>query len=209
MAPPTPLTPTSHTGELSWGRQLAPHPPVAGSGVSVCLVVAPATPEGCVTLVGRASSGWWCLWWSLLRVDRPGSCLGWCFRERLASRTKRHTFPHETRILSRGLAAWPLGYRRPGCWALARGHLPRAGSETLGPLCLAVGVGRARPHLRPPGPTANTSPRPVSGVERERKVSMRLHRGAPVNMSSSDLTGRQDTSRMSTSQVRVAHPRAV
>lgn len=30
---------------------------------------------------------------------------------------------------------------------------------------------------------------------------MRLHRGAPVNISSSDLTGRQDTSRMSTSQV--------
>ncbi|XP_077829534.1 casein kinase I isoform X1 [Macaca mulatta] len=48
--------------------------------------------------------------------------------------------------------------------------------------------------------SANTSPRPVSGMERERKVSMRLHRGAPVNISSSDLTGRQDTSRMSTSQ---------
>lgn len=41
----------------------------------------------------------------------------------------------------------------------------------------------------------------LSGMERERKVSMRLHRGAPVNISSSDLTGRQDTSRMSTSQV--------
>ncbi|TRY87146.1 hypothetical protein DNTS_010213 [Danionella cerebrum] len=49
--------------------------------------------------------------------------------------------------------------------------------------------------------TANTSsPRPVTGMDRERKVSMRLHRGAPVNVSSSDLTGRQDTSRMSTSQ---------
>uniref|UniRef100_A0A3B4FSC7 non-specific serine/threonine protein kinase n=1 Tax=Pundamilia nyererei TaxID=303518 RepID=A0A3B4FSC7_9CICH len=47
---------------------------------------------------------------------------------------------------------------------------------------------------------ANTSPRQVSGMERERKVSMRLHRGAPINVSSSDLTGRQDTSRMSTSQ---------
>lgn len=64
-----------------------------------------------------------------------------------------------------------------------------------------------RPHTRPsPSPPANTSPRPVSGMERERKVSMRLHRGAPVNISSSDLTGRQDTSRMSTSQVRA--PRA-
>uniref|UniRef100_A0A672H653 non-specific serine/threonine protein kinase n=1 Tax=Salarias fasciatus TaxID=181472 RepID=A0A672H653_SALFA len=51
----------------------------------------------------------------------------------------------------------------------------------------------------------NTSPRQVSGMERERKVSMRLHRGAPVNMSSSDLTGRQDTSRMSTSQVRIPY----
>uniref|UniRef100_A0A672PWD1 non-specific serine/threonine protein kinase n=1 Tax=Sinocyclocheilus grahami TaxID=75366 RepID=A0A672PWD1_SINGR len=40
----------------------------------------------------------------------------------------------------------------------------------------------------------------LPGMERERKVSMRLHRGAPVNISSSDLTGRQDTSRMSTSQ---------
>lgn len=37
----------------------------------------------------------------------------------------------------------------------------------------------------------------LSGLEKERKVSMRLHRGAPVNISSSDLTGRQDTSRMS------------
>ncbi|XP_038190437.1 LOW QUALITY PROTEIN: casein kinase I-like [Arvicola amphibius] len=48
---------------------------------------------------------------------------------------------------------------------------------------------------------ANTSPRPVSGMERERKVSMGLHRGTPVNVTSSDLTTRQDTSRMSTSQI--------
>ncbi|XP_075374618.1 casein kinase I isoform X4 [Mycteria americana] len=54
--------------------------------------------------------------------------------------------------------------------------------------------------LTPTSHAANTSPRPVSGMERERKVSMRLHRSAPVNISSSDLTGRQDTSRMSTSQ---------
>ncbi|TRY87144.1 hypothetical protein DNTS_010213 [Danionella cerebrum] len=55
--------------------------------------------------------------------------------------------------------------------------------------------------LTPTSHTANTSsPRPVTGMDRERKVSMRLHRGAPVNVSSSDLTGRQDTSRMSTSQ---------
>uniref|UniRef100_A0AAY5ENM5 non-specific serine/threonine protein kinase n=1 Tax=Electrophorus electricus TaxID=8005 RepID=A0AAY5ENM5_ELEEL len=71
----------------------------------------------------------------------------------------------------------------------------------------ASGRPRATQDAAPPTPltsashTANTSsPRLVSGMERERKVSMRLHRGAPVNVSSSDLTGRQDTSRMSTSQ---------
>ncbi|KAF4084965.1 hypothetical protein AMELA_G00112000 [Ameiurus melas] len=71
----------------------------------------------------------------------------------------------------------------------------------------ASGRARGTQDVAPPTPltptshTANTSsPRPVSGIDRERKVSMRLHRGAPVNVSSSDLTGRQDTSRMSTSQ---------
>ncbi|XP_055519326.1 LOW QUALITY PROTEIN: casein kinase I-like [Leucoraja erinacea] len=48
--------------------------------------------------------------------------------------------------------------------------------------------------------SANTSPRPISRAERERKVSMRLHRGAPANVSSSDLTARQDASRISASQ---------
>ncbi|KAH0616895.1 hypothetical protein JD844_028350 [Phrynosoma platyrhinos] len=46
----------------------------------------------------------------------------------------------------------------------------------------------------------NTSPRAISRVDRERKVSMRLHRGAPANISSSDLTGRQEVSRISASQ---------
>ncbi|KAG7239764.1 hypothetical protein INR49_028351 [Caranx melampygus] len=63
--------------------------------------------------------------------------------------------------------------------------------------------------LTPTSHTANTSPRQVSGMERERKVSMRLHRGAPVNVSSSDLTGRQDTSRMSTSQSFQLHLRVL
>jgi casein kinase 1 epsilon len=49
--------------------------------------------------------------------------------------------------------------------------------------------------------SGNTSPRAISRAERERKVSMRLHRGAPANVSSSDLTGRHDQSRISTSQV--------
>ncbi|PIO30988.1 hypothetical protein AB205_0090730, partial [Aquarana catesbeiana] len=50
--------------------------------------------------------------------------------------------------------------------------------------------------------SGNTSPRAISRVDRERKVSMRLHRGAPANVSSSDLTGRQEVSRISASQVR-------
>ncbi|CAB1350214.1 unnamed protein product [Coregonus sp. 'balchen'] len=58
--------------------------------------------------------------------------------------------------------------------------------------------GRARGAQDAAAPTPLT-PTSHTGMERERKVSMRLHRGAPVNISSSDLTGRQD-SRMSTSQ---------
>lgn len=38
-------------------------------------------------------------------------------------------------------------------------------------------------------------------AERERKVAMRLHRGAPANVSSSDLTARLDQSRITASQV--------
>ncbi|XP_061604614.1 casein kinase I isoform X2 [Phyllopteryx taeniolatus] len=51
--------------------------------------------------------------------------------------------------------------------------------------------------------SGNTSPRAISRAERERKVSMRLHRGAPANVSSSDVTARHDQSRISTSQVSV------
>uniref|UniRef100_A0A8C4TL74 non-specific serine/threonine protein kinase n=1 Tax=Erpetoichthys calabaricus TaxID=27687 RepID=A0A8C4TL74_ERPCA len=64
----------------------------------------------------------------------------------------------------------------------------------------ASGRPRGTQDVAPPTPLTPTS-HTVSGMERERKVSMRLHRGAPVNISSSDLTGRQDTSRMSTSQI--------
>ncbi|XP_036159437.1 casein kinase I isoform X3 [Myotis myotis] len=91
-------------------------------------------------------------------------------------------FPWETR------AGVPLEGPAPRPWAScweARGECWRG-------TCLCCPDGQED--------AANTSPRPVSGMERERKVSMRLHRGAPVNISSSDLTGRQDTSRMSTSQ---------
>uniref|UniRef100_A0A6Q2YRS9 non-specific serine/threonine protein kinase n=1 Tax=Esox lucius TaxID=8010 RepID=A0A6Q2YRS9_ESOLU len=41
----------------------------------------------------------------------------------------------------------------------------------------------------------------VSRAERERKVAMRLHRGAPANVSSSDLTAQMGQSRIATSQV--------
>uniref|UniRef100_A0A8C6SLP6 non-specific serine/threonine protein kinase n=1 Tax=Neogobius melanostomus TaxID=47308 RepID=A0A8C6SLP6_9GOBI len=40
-------------------------------------------------------------------------------------------------------------------------------------------------------------------AERERKVAMRLHRGAPANVSSSDLTARLDQSRITASQKNV------
>lgn len=66
----------------------------------------------------------------------------------------------------------------------------------------APGAEGSFPLLRPPG---NTSPRAISRVDRERKVSMRLHRGAPANVSSSDLTGRQEVSRISASQVSCPH----
>ncbi|KAF7647708.1 hypothetical protein LDENG_00167810 [Lucifuga dentata] len=61
----------------------------------------------------------------------------------------------------------------------------------------AAGRARAAQDVTAPSPLNPTS---HTGMEKERKVSMRLHRGAPVNISSSDLTGRQDASRMSTSQ---------
>uniref|UniRef100_H3B1Z2 non-specific serine/threonine protein kinase n=1 Tax=Latimeria chalumnae TaxID=7897 RepID=H3B1Z2_LATCH len=77
----------------------------------------------------------------------------------------------------------------------ARGLTSTASGRLRGPQDVALPT----PHT-PTSHTANTSPRPVSGMERERKVSMRLHRAAQVNISSSDLTGRQEASRMSTSQ---------
>lgn len=51
--------------------------------------------------------------------------------------------------------------------------------------------------------TGNRSPQAgrAERAERERKVAMRLHRGAPANVSSSDLTARLDQSRITTSQV--------
>uniref|UniRef100_A0A672FXA4 non-specific serine/threonine protein kinase n=1 Tax=Salarias fasciatus TaxID=181472 RepID=A0A672FXA4_SALFA len=51
-------------------------------------------------------------------------------------------------------------------------------------------------------PAGNRSPQAgrAERAERERKVAMRLHRGAPANVSSSDLTARLDQSRITASQ---------
>ncbi|XP_035696211.1 casein kinase I-like isoform X2 [Branchiostoma floridae] len=53
------------------------------------------------------------------------------------------------------------------------------------------------PQAATPSPAAPTSPRPLSRAERERRVSMRLHRGTAPNVSTSDLTatGRTDPAR--------------
>ncbi|GCB78154.1 hypothetical protein scyTo_0017707 [Scyliorhinus torazame] len=77
----------------------------------------------------------------------------------------------------------------PGTGAGAVGNRLRNGQDAV----LPTQASRAQQ-------SANTSPRPISRAERERKVSMRLHRGAPANVSSSDLTARQDASRISASQ---------
>uniref|UniRef100_A0A672Z2N0 non-specific serine/threonine protein kinase n=1 Tax=Sphaeramia orbicularis TaxID=375764 RepID=A0A672Z2N0_9TELE len=66
----------------------------------------------------------------------------------------------------------------------------------------ASGRARAAQDVAAPSPL---NPASHTGMEKERKVSMRLHRGAPVNISSSDLTGRQDTSRISYNLVETTH----
>uniref|UniRef100_A0A4W5KTH6 non-specific serine/threonine protein kinase n=1 Tax=Hucho hucho TaxID=62062 RepID=A0A4W5KTH6_9TELE len=75
-----------------------------------------------------------------------------------------------------------------------------------------IGGGPRAPRALPPGGNPpggvdrirngpNASPQAVSRAERERKVAMRLHRGAPANISSSDLTAQMGQSRIATSQV--------
>uniref|UniRef100_A0A672G1B2 non-specific serine/threonine protein kinase n=1 Tax=Salarias fasciatus TaxID=181472 RepID=A0A672G1B2_SALFA len=60
-------------------------------------------------------------------------------------------------------------------------------------VCVTTGAGfrvLTGPWRTPRG-TGTPGPGAWPGPQKERKVSMRLHRGAPVNISSSDLTGRQ------------------
>uniref|UniRef100_A0A3Q2PQ62 non-specific serine/threonine protein kinase n=1 Tax=Fundulus heteroclitus TaxID=8078 RepID=A0A3Q2PQ62_FUNHE len=73
----------------------------------------------------------------------------------------------------------------------------------------AVGQRGAGGRPLPPGPNPwNRSPQAgrAERAERERKVAMRLHRGAPANVSSSDLTARLDQSRITASQVGLGAP---
>ncbi|KAK1881907.1 Casein kinase I isoform epsilon [Dissostichus eleginoides] len=70
----------------------------------------------------------------------------------------------------------------------------------------AGGGGRAlHPGPRGVQPSGNRSPQAgrAERAERERKVAMRLHRGAPANVSSSDVTARLEQSRLTASQVSV------
>ncbi|MEQ2199865.1 Casein kinase I isoform epsilon, partial [Xenoophorus captivus] len=81
-----------------------------------------------------------------------------------------------------------------------------AGGRALPPgpnPCVANRV-RNEPETTPSNQASrNRSPQAgrAERAERERKVAMRLHRGAPANVSSSDLTGRLDQSRITASQV--------
>lgn len=81
--------------------------------------------------------------------------------------------------------------------ACAFGWMFRGNSD--GELLPDSGFHRSSVHLC----AGNRSPQAgrAERAERERKVAMRLHRGAPANVSSSDLTGRLDQSRITASQV--------
>uniref|UniRef100_A0A8C7D0L0 non-specific serine/threonine protein kinase n=1 Tax=Oncorhynchus kisutch TaxID=8019 RepID=A0A8C7D0L0_ONCKI len=84
--------------------------------------------------------------------------------------------------------------------ALPPGGNPPGGVDRIrnGPNAAA-----SNPASRGVAQSGNRSPQAVSRAERERKVAMRLHRGAPANISSSDLTAQMGQSRIATSQVSV------
>ncbi|XP_066291210.1 casein kinase I-like isoform X2 [Branchiostoma lanceolatum] len=77
-----------------------------------------------------------------------------------------------------------------------RTSTPRALTGTAAAGRLRTGDATS-PQAATPSPAAPTSPRPLSRAERERRVSMRLHRGTAPNVSTSDLTatGRTDPAR--------------
>uniref|UniRef100_A0A3B3RC28 non-specific serine/threonine protein kinase n=1 Tax=Paramormyrops kingsleyae TaxID=1676925 RepID=A0A3B3RC28_9TELE len=93
------------------------------------------------------------------------------------------------------------GPRGSAARALPPGPNPQvSGRVRNGPEAAVMGPAA---RVQQPG---NTSPRVITRAERDRKVSMRLHRGAPANVSSSDAAGRHEQQRVTASQV-PPHPR--
>uniref|UniRef100_A0A8C6SEJ8 non-specific serine/threonine protein kinase n=1 Tax=Neogobius melanostomus TaxID=47308 RepID=A0A8C6SEJ8_9GOBI len=89
-------------------------------------------------------------------------------------------------------ALWPLVLT-------LQGPTERGTRATLRPRTLPAGGSSSQvSHITVEGNASK-----AERAERERKVAMRLHRGAPANVSSSDLTARLDQSRITASQVSV------
>ncbi|XP_025218588.1 casein kinase I isoform X3 [Theropithecus gelada] len=199
VAPATPLTPTSHTGECPptsaleqlWGDFLCPGvggESTLGGGCCKCPVSGDARSCGWMSQAARVP----------LEMRAPAGVRDSSHISRSSPMSPLASLPCPFVSLRPDLNVG--GHRllpAPDCPVSPGSSLATASHRK--PQARGSRQGRPTPFLSLS--SANTSPRPVSGMERERKVSMRLHRGAPVNISSSDLTGRQDTSRMSTSQI--------
>ncbi|KAG8008614.1 Casein kinase I isoform epsilon [Nibea albiflora] len=91
------------------------------------------------------------------------------------------------------------GQRGAGGRALPPGPNPSAANRVRNEADAAP----SNPATRGVQQSGNRSPQAgrAERAERERKVAMRLHRGAPANVSSSDLTARLDQSRITASQI--------
>ncbi|KAI4790428.1 hypothetical protein KUCAC02_034639 [Chaenocephalus aceratus] len=93
------------------------------------------------------------------------------------------------------------GQRAAGGRALPPGPSPAAANRVRNEADAAPST----PAPRGVQPSGNRSPQAgrAERAERERKVAMRLHRGAPAKVSSSDVTARLEQSRLTASQVSV------
>nr|XP_057917981.1 casein kinase I isoform X1 [Doryrhamphus excisus]XP_057917983.1 casein kinase I isoform X1 [Doryrhamphus excisus] len=93
------------------------------------------------------------------------------------------------------------GQRGAGGRALPSGPKPSAANRVKN----EADVVPSKAFTRGVQPSGNRSPQVgrAERAERERKVAMRLHRGAPANLSSGDLSARLDQSRITASQVSV------
>ncbi|KAJ4940130.1 hypothetical protein JOQ06_026439 [Pogonophryne albipinna] len=91
------------------------------------------------------------------------------------------------------------GQRAAGGRALPPGPSPAAANRVRNEADAAPST----PAPRGVQPSGNRSPQAgrAERAERERKVAMRLHRGAPANVSSSDVTARLEQSRLTASQL--------